>query len=219
LKRRTPIRLFLAGALLLLTTSPGAASLISNGRFEDAGFTGASYQQLSPGSTAMNPWNVVSGSVEWISTYWAAKDGSYSIDLNGTNYSGSSAGKISQTFATQPGQAYQVSFWMSGNPDDGGSFSEKRIRAGADGLAEEFTVNTASMSRSSMLWTLYSLLFTADDTQATLFFESLNNESNNPGWGPVIDLVTVNAVPIPGAAWLMGAGLIGVVGIRRKYKK
>jgi hypothetical protein len=31
--------------------------------------------------------------------------------------------------------------------------------------------------------------------------------------------VTVNAVPIPGALWLLGSGLIGMVGIRRKLRK
>ena len=31
--------------------------------------------------------------------------------------------------------------------------------------------------------------------------------------------VTVSSIPIPGAVWLLGSGLIGIVGIRRKYKK
>ena len=30
---------------------------------------------------------------------------------------------------------------------------------------------------------------------------------------------TVAAVPIPGAVWLLGTGIIGLVGIRRKFKK
>jgi len=32
-------------------------------------------------------------------------------------------------------------------------------------------------------------------------------------------LVRDTVVPIPGAVWLLGSGLIGIVGIRRKYKK
>jgi hypothetical protein len=43
---------------------------------------------------------------------------------------------------------------MSENPDDWRRFSEKRLRAGADGFAEKFSVNPASLSGSSMLWTI-----------------------------------------------------------------
>ncbi|WP_207683794.1 VPLPA-CTERM sorting domain-containing protein [Desulfonema magnum] len=31
--------------------------------------------------------------------------------------------------------------------------------------------------------------------------------------------VNVSAFPIPGAVWLLGSGLIGLAGIRRKVKK
>jgi hypothetical protein len=33
-----------------------------------------------------------------------------------------------------------------------------------------------------------------------------------------IDDIKLSAVPIPGALWLLGSGLIGIVGIRRKFK-
>ena len=29
----------------------------------------------------------------------------------------------------------------------------------------------------------------------------------------------VNPVPIPGAVWLLGSGLIGLIGLRRKFRK
>ena len=32
-------------------------------------------------------------------------------------------------------------------------------------------------------------------------------------------VVSNNPVPIPGAVWLFGSGLIGLVGIKRKFKK
>ncbi len=45
-----------------------------------------------------------------------------------------------------------------------------------------------------------------------------------PGWDTdhndmVIVVKNVNAVPIPGAVWLLGSGLMGLVGIRRKFVK
>jgi len=44
------------------------------------------------------------------------------------------------------------------------------------------------------------------------------------GWIEVIPGIddyyaTFSAVPIPGAVWLLGSGLIGIVGVRRKIKK
>jgi hypothetical protein len=41
----------------------------------------------------------------------------------------------------------------------------------------------------------------------------------NMGTFTAIDNVTLGIVPIPGALWLFGTGLIGIVGIRRKVKK
>ena len=38
-------------------------------------------------------------------------------------------------------------------------------------------------------------------------------------WTVDFGSATVDPVPIPGAVWLLGSGLIGIVGIRRKYQK
>ena len=35
----------------------------------------------------------------------------------------------------------------------------------------------------------------------------------------VMDDVTYNSVPIPSAVWLLGSGLIGLVGVRRRFRK
>jgi hypothetical protein len=48
--------------------------------------------------------------------------------------------------------------------------------------------------------------------------ESFSLLSSQPT-GVVGGNVTVNVVPIPGAIWLLGSGLIGMVGIRRKLGK
>ncbi len=34
-----------------------------------------------------------------------------------------------------------------------------------------------------------------------------------------VDNITLNSVPIPGAIWLLGSGLLGLLGIRRKLNK
>jgi hypothetical protein len=48
------------------------------------------------------------------------------------------------------------------------------------------------------------------------------NFSDGPMYTDVefnITNIHANAVPIPGAVWLLGSGLIGIVGVRRKIKK
>lgn len=44
------------------------------------------------------------------------------------------------------------------------------------------------------------------------------NYSEQPAWA-VHDGDVGSPVPLPGAIWLLGSGLIGIVGIRRKFKK
>jgi hypothetical protein len=37
--------------------------------------------------------------------------------------------------------------------------------------------------------------------------------------GGIIDHMCVSSVPIPGAVWLLGSGLIGLIGARKKFRK
>jgi len=61
---------------------------------------------------SIGPWTVTAGSVDLIGPgFWAAADGDQSLDLDGT-----SAGTVSQTFATTPGTTYTVSYALAGNP-------------------------------------------------------------------------------------------------------
>ena len=46
----------------------------------------------------------------------------------------------------------------------------------------------------------------------------VGNAANNLAGNINFDF-NVSPVPIPGAAWLLGSGLIGLVGIRKKFKK
>lgn len=55
---------------------------------------------------------------------------------------------------------------------------------------------------------IYSQMMIRDTTLA-------NSGANGDGFD--VNAVQVNATPIPGAVWLLGTGLIGLVGIRRRF--
>ena len=57
--------------------------------------------------------------------------------------------------------------------------------------------------------------WTADDHVG----ESLGIRLTSAGGSTYFDDVRLDAVPIPGAVWLLGSGLIGLVAVRRKFKK
>ena len=61
---------------------------------------------------ALGPWRITAGSVN-VQTYWPATEGMQTLDLNGV-----SPGTIEQSFATVPGQIYQLLFDFANNPDD-----------------------------------------------------------------------------------------------------
>jgi hypothetical protein len=66
-----------------------------------------------------------------------------------------------------------------------------------------------------MNWETKAFVFTASSSLTTIFFESLNTETNNPGFGPALDNVRV--VPLPAAVYLLGTGLIGLIALKRKF--
>lgn len=58
--------------------------------------------------------------------------------------------------------------------------------------------------------------FTVKSTTVSDGTLSISGTSLDTNW---FGLVGVQIVPIPGAVWLLGSGLIGIVGIRKKLKK
>jgi hypothetical protein len=64
-------------------------------------------------------------------------------------------------------------------------------------------------------WNTKTIPFTAtSDTIVLSFLDESSGEAS-----PIIDNIKVSSVPIPSAIWLLGAGLLGLVGIRRKIVK
>jgi choice-of-anchor C domain-containing protein len=200
----------LAGAALLLGAQSAYAVTISNGSFE-TGTDPTSFAEVAPGGSNIAGWTVDSGTVDYIGSYWAASNGSRSLDM-----SGSSAGQISQVIGgLTDGQEYKVSFDIAGNPD--GTPASKDLQVSADGFTGSYSFNTTGHTKGSaaaMGWSTQTFFFVASGTSATLAFLSLTSGS----FGAALDNVSIAATPIPGAILLFGSALggLGFLGYRRK---
>lgn len=198
-----------AAAALAVFASPAAAqNLVLNGDFE-LGLDPGSYNQVDVGDPDITFWTVTSGNVDYIGTYWLGQGGAgRSVDL-----AGSALGTISQSFATQIGQAYQVSFYASRNPDGGDAERTGTVDFG--GSSETFSYSLLT-SVTNMNWQLYTYSFVADSLLTVLSFSA--DASAGCCYGPALDTVAVVAVPEPEmwAMLLLGFGAIGLQMRRRR---
>lgn len=200
-------------ALLAAAPSTNAANLIVNGGFEEP--VGGGY--FTPGSSALTGWSVGGGigdSVEIVGgVIWPAYDGLQSLDLEGGT---GSFGVISQSFATNIGQSYVLSFAYANNYAGpfGSSSADVTVAGSTDLLAESIT--HAGSTSQDMGWTLFSRTFVADSTTTTLAFAS----TDGTGYGIALDAVSVHAAAVPEpASLMMGAlGFAGGLGLLRRNR-
>jgi choice-of-anchor C domain-containing protein len=176
-------------ALLASVSVPrlAGANLVANGSLEMTPSPPGTVL-LSPGSAALSPWEISRGNVECVSSgVWAAADGSCSIALNG-----STAGGVSQAFATIPGGLYGISFMLSADPHSG----IHSVRVAAAGASQDFVFDSAPGWEWAMGWTTKTWEFTAVSSSTTVEFYSLVPASDV---GPAIDKVDVTLVSLVGA--------------------
>jgi choice-of-anchor C domain-containing protein len=200
----------------LFAASPASAlvNIITNGSFEfgtnDAAF--GSFQTIPGSGASINNWTV-NGSVDWINGYWQAQQGTHSVDLNGL-----SQGGVQQSIATTIGQAYALTFYMSGNPDNGPGVKTLIATAGDASASFSYPVTSAT-TREAMNWVPQTLNFTATGTSTVINFASATN--GNCCWGPALDNVAVSAIPEL-STWMMmliGFAGVGFVAYRRSRRQ
>ncbi|NPV04895.1 MAG: choice-of-anchor C family protein [Syntrophaceae bacterium] len=196
---------FTVALIVTLLATPAGADIL-NGSFENGSYPGGVFSTLYYGDMRLSDWAVGGNSIDWIDSYWQPAEGSRSIDL-----SGNGPGSLSQQFGTVPGTTYRVTFAMAGNPDGGEAIKDLRVTAIGIGSGD-YAFDTTGKTRTAMGWDTREFVFTARAYATTLVFESLETDA----YGPALDAVAVNAVPLPPAAWLLGSGLIGLVAVRRR---
>jgi hypothetical protein len=133
------------------------------------------------------------------------------VDLDGsTNQSGPLI--TSGTFNLAAGHTYQLSAEISGNQR--GAVANNLIFGFANTSNIALAAQTILGISSSSPFTLYSVLFTPTTAvSAEAFFYDILGTNNV---GPVLDDVSVTAVPLPAAAWLMLSGLAALGAVARR---
>ena len=196
-------------ALAIAGTATGDS--FTNGSFEHATVDpGSGYVTLGAGSTAITGWTVGGDSIDYVGGYWQAENGARSIDL-----SGNAAGSISQTFDTVAGKAYDVNFWLAGNPNGGPQTKGVTVSAsGATPQTDDFTLQPTD-TLGHMGYQPYSYMFNAASNSTTLTFSS---DTASPD-GAVLDNVSVTAVPEPAAWAMMIVGFFGLGALLRSRRK
>jgi len=118
-----------------------------------------------------------------------------------------------------------ITFWHFGGINWGGDENELvYMYVSSDGVnwTPSYTAEEAGAVKLEDVSpggaTLYETTYGLYDTFGVSEFQYLmiHKISGGAKTGKFIDAVGVSAVPLPGAVWLMGTGLLGLIGLRRK---
>jgi hypothetical protein len=186
---------FAAIAMLFFGVQAGTASadltnnLLVNGGFETGDFTG---------------WTLSSGvTFAFVLPNSGPSPSPYEAQLGTTG-----PASISQAINTIAGQTYSVSFWLA-NDDYSGSSYFKALWNGAPVTA---TPDLQNLVNTAFNYTEFTYTAIGTGGLTTLAFNFQNDNS-------IYHLTDVDAAatPIPAAVWLFGSGLMGLMGLKRKY--
>jgi hypothetical protein len=217
------LALGVAAAALLCSAGQAQADLIVNGSFEnyvigpnDTNFGSFVRFFSPPPNTDIAGWTITGSNggnpnnVDLVHSFlYPAYAGNESLDMSGNI---GAAGVIQQTFATHAGTSYALSFAYGNNPAGGGASMDFMIMGAALLLSDSVSHNTSTFG--NMDYKIYTGVFTADSSSATLIFSS----TTNSGFGIALDAVSVNT-PEPATLVSLGLGAVSVIVYGRRRRR
>lgn len=158
-----------------------AATAFSDGSFETPVVAPHTFVRISAGQP-LGAWTVTKGDVDLSGAgFWQTVDGAQSLDLDGSR-----AGAVSQTFATSPLFAYEVSFALAGNPVDLPLVKTGQVIVNGH-VVLNFSFDITGKTEANMGYVHRGFAFQATGNATTIEFAS----TTGSGFGPVIDDVQV----------------------------
>lgn len=192
---------------------------IGAGSFEIPDPNITDYDTFTAGSTAMAGWTVGQASIDWVhQSIWTSSNGKYSLDMNGTDFTGPDAPEVGSVYTVIPttaGSTYLISFDVSGYLNFGNSTNPKEMDVSVEAVnissmlteihREQvlFTAtNNSSVTPLLLDWSTRSFTFVATEANTRISF--ISKVTNNTS-GMILDNVSVEIVPEPGSTALLGA--------------
>lgn len=207
-------RVFLACAAIAISSNAGAASLLTNGDFEDPIISDSCCTTtVTPGS--IPGWHVTAGDINIVNGTYASSPSGTNLAYNGNQYldliGESGGGAIAQSFATTLRQTYRLKFAYSHNLFGGLGSASANYQVGTLGG----TVVHSSGNRGNLDWKTFSGDFKGTGSPMTLAFTNTVGDSNA---GVFLDGVSISAVPEPStwAMFILGFGIVGAAARRRR---
>jgi len=197
-------------AFLLLTTSAisnaASVNLVVNGSFEDSGpgiNSWAVYQTIPGWKTISGPGIEIRNNVVGTTEF-----GKQFVELDSHNSSRNANSTMEQIISTSIGTLYNLSFYYSPRINQSSTTNGISVFWN-DTLLKDISVNGGNVN----IWTFHQFIVTGTGSDSLKF--SATGISDTLGGN--IDNVSVNAVPVPAAAWLFVSAL-GLFGFTNRRK-
>lgn len=192
----------MVAAITMAASTPALSNLIANGSFESPALAAGAVQQVAPAGWT---WTGAPGFVFADAPPGSAQDGRQFVDIGNTSAYG-----LQQSFSVAAAGDYRLTWF-----DNAATFAQVapyRVTV-TDGIADaQFDANQGADGA----WNSRSLLVALAAGSYTLAFAPVDVPFPLPAQDRLIDNVSLTAVPLPAAGWLLGAAVTCLVARRRR---